>query len=868
MGNGISYPPTNPGSLKALPERLDIHHAKDFAGDRWDKELFDALAIGGTVSREQFLLAPLLDRRMFVEAVRITREDHDEEGDPSWYPLATQAPSFDKDVSTEEKEGAISSSHHFDVEFIRALDAGRPAPTARDPLRLGITLAGLRRHRSEVKNNDMPRKPLDWRPKVTGCSFEGSSYQHQVAVLHDAHDLNGSICETIEAAEQQRSSSEPVDTQCNEVGTANVFVSFWMASDFDEVLDILERYMVTHALDASQTYFWMFDYSMRHHGANLADKMVQDVSTVVRRIGHTVLVIPDDFAKANIFLGDEPPSPRTIEKTPSNFMRTLRLPVMKRLWCAWEAYCSSKTSGGIYRIAGTEVWDEAFRDALLEKRALNFSEVVSVFTTPDVESMHTSRGEDKRAILHTIAEEIPHHGHHVVNDVVKDLLIKELYSRAKSVFETLPSSLPADTANTEGKVTRGTSFLIEHVAHLLHVQGRDEEAATLYEEALATAREQCGDNSETTLRRCHTLGDLKARAGGKLGDGEPLLREALNGRMQLFGAYHTTTLVTRYALAEMLLRNGSLQESEQMHRLILQIRQSQDRTSKAAVQSAEALAKVLKALGRYDDALEVLNYYPQVKAASELTTVVAMVRYERGQISEALALLQGEHKDRKIYLGEEDPRTLQSLNNVAFLLQRGMDDSTAAEVLLRKVLASRRKVLGNDHPDTHNSLFSLADCLKTLDRLDEALPLYREELIGSKKLLGESHPDTKVSLKTMDEVLALTLKRAKHAAHGHEHLEEAERLFKSVISCQRPALGDTHPDTIASVGQLSHVLKKQHKLIEALSYYREVAAYHRAAFGDTHPDTLHHIFGLAELLKHQHHVSGHAHGDGNDLESE
>ena len=195
------------------------------------------------------------------------------------------------------------------------------------------------------------------------------------------------------------------------------------------------------------------------------------------------------------------------------------------------------------------------------------------------------------------------------------------------------------------------------------------------------------------------------------------------------------------------------------------------------------------------------------------------------------------------------------------------DDVVVAEAL-RKVLASRRKVLGNDHPDTHNSLFSLADCLKTLDRLDEALPLYREELIGSKKLLGESHPDTKVSLKTMDEVLALTLKRAKHAAHGHEHLEEAERLFKSVISCQRPALGDTHPDTIASVGQLSHVLKKQHKLIEALSYYREVAAYHRAAFGDTHPDTLHHIFELAELLKHQHHVSGHAHGDGNDLEAE
>ena len=120
----------------------------------------------------------------------------------------------------------------------------------------------------------------------------------------------------------------------------------------------------------------------------------------------------------------------------------------------------------------------------------------------------------------------------------------------------------------------------------------------------------------------------------------------------------------------------------------------------------------------------------------------------------------------------------------------------------------------------------------------------------------------------MEGALALTLKRAKHAAHGHEHLPEAERLFKAVITCQRPALGDQHHDTIASIGALSHVLKKQHKLTEALPLYREVAAYHRATSGGTDPETLHHIFELAELLKHQHHVTGQPHGNGDDLEAE
>ena len=76
MGNGIGIP-NDKGTINAVPDRLDVYHAKELAGSRWDSELFECLAEPqtGTISREQFLLAPLLDRRMLLEAVRITRED-------------------------------------------------------------------------------------------------------------------------------------------------------------------------------------------------------------------------------------------------------------------------------------------------------------------------------------------------------------------------------------------------------------------------------------------------------------------------------------------------------------------------------------------------------------------------------------------------------------------------------------------------------------------------------------------------------------------------------------------------------------------------------------------------------------------------
>ena len=351
-------------------------------------------------------------------------------------------------------------------------------------------------------------------------------------------------------------------------------------------------------------------------------------------------------------------------------------------------------------------------------------------------------------------------------------------------------------------------------------------------------------------------------------DGESLLREAFEGRRKIFGITNALTLQAQFCLAECFARNGTLDESEKMHRVVWKALRDQNRNSGASVTSAEALARVLKALGRFTEAIGVLDDYPKAKAHSNLTTEVGMVLYEQGQVKEALAIFQHEYDDRKKYLGARDERTLQSLNNLAFLLQRGANQPEAAEPLFRSALDARREILGNHHSSTLNSIFSLADCLMKIGRIDEALPLYREEMILSQKILGDHHPDTEISIKTMEKALSLCIRRAQRAANGHDHLDEAERLFSAIVSCQRPALGDMHPDTIKSVGALSHVLKKQHKLAEALPLYRQVAAFHRATHGDTDVETLHHIFELAELLKHQHHITHHQHGDEFDLEAE
>ena len=65
-----------------------------------------------------------------------------------------------------------------------------------------------------------------------------------------------------------------------------------------------------------------------------------------------------------------------------------------------------------------------------------------------------------------------------------------------------------------------------------------------------------------------------------------------------------------------------------------------------------------------------------------------------------------------------------------------------AEPLYRNALAIRRRVLGEDHPDTATSYNNLALPPRGQGKYAEAEPLYRKALAIRRGVLGEDHPDT------------------------------------------------------------------------------------------------------------------------------
>ena len=91
------------------------------------------------------------------------------------------------------------------------------------------------------------------------------------------------------------------------------------------------------------------------------------------------------------------------------------------------------------------------------------------------------------------------------------------------------------------------------------------------------------------------------------------------------------------------------------------------------------------------------------------------------------------------------------MNNLAATLWN-QGDLPGARALQEKVLESRRRVLGEEHPDTLNSMGNLAIMLWQMEERRPALHLMQTAAEGRGRVLGWEHPDTLDSLRDVEHM--------------------------------------------------------------------------------------------------------------------
>ena len=104
--------------------------------------------------------------------------------------------------------------------------------------------------------------------------------------------------------------------------------------------------------------------------------------------------------------------------------------------------------------------------------------------------------------------------------------------------------------------------------------------------------------------------------------------------------------------------------------------------------------------------------------------------------------------------------------------------------------------------------------------------------------LGEEHPDTLTSMGNLGTTL-----------HAQGNLSAARELQQQVLAIQRRVLGEEHPHTLTSMGNLASTLWAQGDLPAARELEQQVLVIRRRVLGQEHSDTLASMNNLATTLR-------------------
>ncbi len=213
--------------------------------------------------------------------------------------------------------------------------------------------------------------------------------------------------------------------------------------------------------------------------------------------------------------------------------------------------------------------------------------------------------------------------------------------------------------------------------------------------------------------------------------------------------------------------------------------------------------------------------------------------YAQGRYAAAQLLFEKVLVIRRRLLGDDHPDTANSYSNAAVNL--GTQGKYAlAQPLLEKALDIHRRLLTDDHPDTARTYNMLASNLKAQGKYAAAQPLDEKALEINRRLLTDDHPNTAASYNN----LAYNLNaQGKHA--------QAQRLFEKALEINRRLLTDDHPNTATCYSSLASSLADQGKYAQAEPLNEKALEIRRRLLTDDHPDTARSYNNLAYNLNAQ-----------------
>lgn len=222
------------------------------------------------------------------------------------------------------------------------------------------------------------------------------------------------------------------------------------------------------------------------------------------------------------------------------------------------------------------------------------------------------------------------------------------------------------------------------------------------------------------------------------------------------------------------------------------------RGARAEAPQLEALAIRRRELG--PDHLDTLQ------SISETSTLRGILQ---GRLADSERLAREAWAGNVKVLGERHPDTLYAMVNVGNALV-GQGKLDQAEPLFLQALESARRHLDHNIAPYAASSYAIFNFYR--GDLPQAIAFQREAVAGNRRVHGDGHQHTWQSISS----LAVFLYR-------NGELDEAERLQREALARQREIHGNLHPYTLETLGNFGALLRDLGKLEEAMAIGEEAA---------------------------------------------
>lgn len=514
-------------------------------------------------------------------------------------------------------------------EFVNITDKLNGIP---DHLKQGATIPGMRKLLKDLPadiieevNKQIPRDGKTGELKYAR-NVELNGYVNQIFIKQLSDKDGLTACQRLKLHSPE------------EVGVANVFVSWTLESSVEKTLDTLENYCMENTFPLNSTFFWVRDFVIKQ---NDVENDLKYLEQCIESIGHTIAIV-EEWQKPSI---------------------------LSNSYCIYELHATQQYNI-TFDIAMHKEEEASFKNAM----TYDFASIATCLAEVDISNAECRNRSEQDQIFNIIKDGV---GISECNASVIRLLRESLLSIGRKELSRIDESELA------------SSLLANNLAVMLKEIGKYEEALPLFRDGLAGYRQKYGARHPETLIWISNFGNLLCKMGN-FEEALPLCKEALAGRRETLGDRHPSTLTSINNIGVLLKDMGKDTEALPLYKEALTAcRETFGDRHPSTLDSINAMAVFFRDMGNY---LESRRLYEEVVAAASETlggrhlksllyrNGMARLIHKEGNLEESRLLFEEVLATRREVLGDQHPHTATSMKWLLEVFRESGDEDEASKL--------------------------------------------------------------------------------------------------------------------------------------------------------------------------------------------